>query len=85
MKKEIKNVACIALLFLTVAACKKKEVVPEPGDPNPYANASLADLKNYLQQNRSNDTQIFTINSEQTETITGAKGTEFTFYANSFQ
>ncbi|MDX1651368.1 MAG: hypothetical protein R3277_02675 [Brumimicrobium sp.] len=78
------------LAFLTTAlvfgACKKEEPTDPTVEPTPAAGTpSSVDLMNYFSQNQASEVQNFSGDAGSIITITGNKGTQLSFQANSFE
>lgn len=69
----------IGMVILLFGSCKKETPLPTTV-PDPSGGGAIT----FFQSNLEEAKQTFTINAGEVSTITGNKGTELTFYPNSF-
>ncbi len=72
--------ALAGITAVLMSSCKKDNPVPLPSGPI----NSGSGIASFFQSNLENEKQTFTINADNTSTVTGSKGTTVTFYPHSF-
>jgi hypothetical protein len=86
MKTTKRFIFTLLVSSLVMASCKKEEPTDPTVSPTPTAGTpSSQDLKNYFTQNQENAIQTFSGDAQTAISITGSKGTQLDFPANSFE
>lgn len=88
--KTTKRIFLTLLAVSLVATACKKDEPEDPTQPNPNPDPteetpSAQALKDYFSNNKSDEIQYFTVDSENQITINGDKGTQLNIGANSFE